>query len=107
MHDVVKIAELRYKNIYSEVVKYRAALEEEVESYERWGMANKSIVPLRKLKQILATEERQINAFMTLSFEKRGVVEKLYDEMMSSQEAYDETKWRLEAAMEAKKLDWL
>ncbi|KAF7187908.1 hypothetical protein HII31_10808 [Pseudocercospora fuligena] len=107
MHNVVEIAELRYKNIYSEVVKYHSALEEEVESYERWWMANKSIVPLRKLKQILATEEKQIDAFMTLFFEKRGVVEKLYDDMMSSQEAYDATKWRLEAAMEAKKLEWL
>ncbi|KXT08106.1 hypothetical protein AC579_9205 [Pseudocercospora musae] len=104
MHHVVERAEVRYKNIYSEVVKHRAALEEEVESYERW---NTSIVPLRKLKQILAVEEKQINAFMALVFEKRAVVEKLYDEMMNSQEAYDATKWRLEAAMEAKRLKWL
>ncbi|KXS94789.1 hypothetical protein AC578_2511 [Pseudocercospora eumusae] len=108
LHDVVKIAELRYKNLYSEIFKYRVALQEEVQGYERWWMANRRIMSLRKLKQILAMEERQIQGFMALVFERRGVVEKVYEDMMSGdQEGYDATKWRLEAAMQAKKFDWL
>ncbi|EME77385.1 uncharacterized protein MYCFIDRAFT_212691 [Pseudocercospora fijiensis CIRAD86] len=102
LHSTLQTSEFRYKNLYSQVYGSRKDFETEVESYERWWMGNRKILSVGILRRILEREEVQIQRFMELGFERRKVVEGVYEYMMGSQETYDEVRWKLEGAMEGK-----
>lgn len=106
VQEVIKTADMHYKDLFSEVKLTALALQAEVKSHGPW-LPSKGKLPLRRLEEMMRTEAAQVLAFTDDQGKMEKLVAEIEDKLLSGDEKHRDMAVKYEAALRNKQvLGW-